>query len=322
MRTSSNRMAWTLLALTLIGAGSVAAATHRIFEIHPSIGIARVGDSTTEHYLAPDAWERDFVPPGGYRDASPEKRIKRMGVRFRIYELDAAGNVIGEITSTTEPDAEIIWRVHLVNKKAAKDEPSGSGTPLNQEDPATMTIDPGVLTIGPNEAHVVNGFIGPPPNPIPVKLGDLSTTPEGWLIVLGGHGVAASWNSSPLSANNVLHNPGWFDDTSDGPVRATIRFTALGGTVEEFEARSAWVVVAPPDYAHPVMNLVTLYDLVRDRSVKPDLSAPASEEELVSFKRDVYPILRRVPHLQWTIMSQQATKFGRTAMHAHGIPGD
>ena len=93
MSPSSNRGGWSLLALGLIGAVSVEAQAQRTFEIHPSIGIARVGDSRSEAYLAPDSWHRDFVPPGGYRDA--KGKIKRMGVRFRVYELDANGEVLG-----------------------------------------------------------------------------------------------------------------------------------------------------------------------------------------------------------------------------------
>ncbi|MHC4822380.1 MAG: LodA/GoxA family CTQ-dependent oxidase [Planctomycetota bacterium] len=264
MTPSSNRLAWSVLALGLIGAVSAEAQAIRTFEIHPSIGIARVGDSTRESYLAPDWWHRDVVPAGGYRDA--KGKIKRMGVRFRVYELDANGVVLGEVTAD---DAELVWRVHLVNKKAAKDEPFGSGTPLNLEDPATMTIDPGEQEVGLGERREVRGAIGPA-GEVEVKLGDLGVTREGRLVVLGG---------------------------------------------EEYEARPAWVVVAPPDYAHPVMNMVTLTDLVRDRS-DPG-SAPASP----SFTWDVNPILRRVPHLQWTLMAQRATRFGRTAMHAHGIEG-
>ncbi len=304
-----------LLALTLIGVGSSEADEEgeadasRRFQIHPSIGIARVGDSTSDYYLAPDSWHRDFIPEDGYRDA--EGKIKRMGVRFRIYELDADGEVLGEVTATA--NVEIQWRVHLVNKKAAKDHPFGSGTPLNPEDPATMTIDPGVQEIAGDQREVeVSGFIGPSAE-IEVKLGDLKTDDDGRLVVLGGHGAAGSWKASPLPPGTV-HNPDWFDDTSDGPVRATILITE-GDSIQSFEARSAWVVVAPPDYAHPVMNLVTLYDVVRDRS------DPAPVASTVSFTSDVYPILRRVPHQQWTLMAQLASRFGRTAMHAHGIQG-
>ena len=175
-----------------------------------------------------------------------------------------------------------------------------------------MTIDPGEQEIRRGERREVRGVIGPS-GEVEVKLGDLKVTRKGRLMVLGGHGVAGSWKVSPQPPEAV-HNPDWFDDTSDGPVNATIRFTE-GDVVTEYDARSAWVVVAPPDYAHPVMNMVTLTDVVRD------LSDPAGPPANPSFTWDVYPILRRVPHLQWTLMAQRATRFGRTAMHAHGIEG-
>ncbi len=324
MKNSNIRTVWAALTLALISAGSIEAQAERRFEIHPSIGIARVGDSTSEYYLAPDSSQRDFVPDGAYRIASDsgpgdfvpqggyrdaEGKIRRMGVRFRIYERDANGEILREITSD---EAEIVWRVHLVNKKAAMMDPD-SDTLLNPEHPDTMTINPGEREIGPGIQHeVMIGDIGPSAER-QVTLGELITDENGRLIVLGGHGMAGSWKASPQPPD-TLHNPDWFDDTSDGPVQATIHI-AEGNTVRTFEARSAWVVTAPPDYARPVMNLVTLYDLVGDRS------GGANVPDTVSFINDVYPILRRVPHLQWTLMSVKAVQWGRTAMHAHGIQG-
>ena len=88
------------------------------YEIYPSIGMARVGNSDEEYYIASESLQMDFVPPGGYRDA--EGKIKRMGCRFRIYEFDDDGAIVREITSD---DAVIEWEVQLVNKKAAKDYP-------------------------------------------------------------------------------------------------------------------------------------------------------------------------------------------------------
>ncbi len=240
MKTSSIHAIWTVLTLLLIGVAGVEAdetgeageaEASRIFRIHPSIGIARVGDSPSAYYLAPDSWHRDFVPEDGYRDA--EGKIKRMGVRFRIYELNADGDVLGEVTAGE--GVEIRWRVHLVNKKAAKDHPSGSGTPLNSGNPDAMTIDPGeqgIVGVAGEEHQVeVKGGIGPS-DEIEVKLGDLKTDEQGRLIVLGGHGVAGSWMASPLPPAAV-QNPEWFDDTSDGPVQATIVITD-GQTVQEF----------------------------------------------------------------------------------------
>src|SRR6266849_4497461 len=49
-----------------------------------------------------------------YRDAAG--RIKRQAARFRIYGFNKNGEVVKELT---DEDADITWRVHLANKKAA-----------------------------------------------------------------------------------------------------------------------------------------------------------------------------------------------------------
>src|SRR5258706_9852691 len=82
--------------------------------IHPGIGVARVGNSTTEFFIGPEWHDAIPDPDGGFKDASG--RIKRQVARFRIYGLNADGQVIKELTAA---DAEITWTVELANKKAA-----------------------------------------------------------------------------------------------------------------------------------------------------------------------------------------------------------
>src|SRR5215467_184169 len=85
--------------------------------IHPSIGVARVGNSLDPdgYFLAPEVV--DPPPPelpGFYRDASGA--LKRQAVKFRIFGLNAQGGVVAELTAS---NAEITWKVHLANKKSA-----------------------------------------------------------------------------------------------------------------------------------------------------------------------------------------------------------
>src|SRR5205807_2562293 len=112
---------------------------------------------------------------------------------------------------------------------------------------------------------------------IAIKLGDLHTTDAGRLVVLGGHGKAATWNGTRPDS---IQNSGWYDDTSDGPVRATLQ---LHGSQEAVTAESAWVIVGVADFAHAVPAIVTLYDLARDRSV-PQFQIESSGP--VSFTRE------------------------------------
>lgn len=82
--------------------------------IHPSIGVARLGNSPDEFFLAPEVPEPVPQPPGYYRDASGA--LKRQAARFRIYGLNAKGEAVAELTAA---NADIKWTVHLANKKAA-----------------------------------------------------------------------------------------------------------------------------------------------------------------------------------------------------------
>src|SRR4249920_2127811 len=82
--------------------------------ICPAIGIARVGNSESEYFLAPEVADPPPETPGFYRD--PTGALKRQSARFRVYGLDAAGRAVTELTAD---NAEIRWTVHLANKKSA-----------------------------------------------------------------------------------------------------------------------------------------------------------------------------------------------------------
>src|SRR5262249_52806484 len=83
-------------------------------------------------------------------------------------------------------------------------------------------------------------------------LGELATDEKGRLLFLGGHGVSRSVTpgGKPYTFAN---NDGWHDDTCDGPVRATVN---MDGRI--LEAKPAWVVVAPPNYAPDLIGIVTM----------------------------------------------------------------
>ena len=65
------------------------------FKIHPAIGIARVGDSPDEFYLAPEQagqLPNELTPDGGEQPVTKFKdgqgRVKRQAARFRVYGYD------------------------------------------------------------------------------------------------------------------------------------------------------------------------------------------------------------------------------------------
>jgi hypothetical protein len=277
-----------------------------IFRIHPAIGIARLGDSADEYFVGPEASgvlpsldrpDAPDGPSGRYKD--DQGRIKRQGARFRVYEysLDDAGATtkVREVTAT---EAEIEWEVHLANRKAAAPRffPPGGGGRRNEEaaDRNQLIIDAGPQKISGAEQRMKQ-LQGRFLDAVDVPLGDLLTDSAGRLIVLGGFGRSRSPFGKPLVG--FADNDGWCDDTSDGPVRATIR---LKGSAETVEADPAWVIVAPPDFAPPIENVVTLYDVVYNMMAKfVDPSLAVGNDTKVSFTEDVFPVFRRVSNLHW-----------------------
>jgi L-lysine 6-oxidase len=105
------------------------------YKVEPSIGLARVGDSVTDFYLAPETIGGrptdcdDFgnaklvdgkpVPVKQYKDI--EGRVKRQGARFRVmrYALGAGANEGTEVNLGDADIRSIEWTVHVANKKAA-----------------------------------------------------------------------------------------------------------------------------------------------------------------------------------------------------------
>jgi FtsP/CotA-like multicopper oxidase with cupredoxin domain len=251
-------------------------------KIHSSIGIARVGNSPTEFFIGPERPGDRTPPAGGYKDA--EGRVKRQAARFRLFGYDDRGRLIREIT---DDDATISWTVHLANKKAAwhKFDGLNPNAPLRNKlvkNRQKLIIDPGSRTISGTEqlAKFETGKF----DKTVVPLGEIRTDEAGHLIVLGGFGHSASPTHQQLTT--FANNDGWYDDVSDGPVNATVKFN---GAAQTMQAIGAWVIVAPPDFAPPIENITTLYDVLLQVAVdKLGLKLPT----LPSFTRDIYPILR------------------------------
>jgi hypothetical protein len=123
--------------------------------IYPAIGIARLGNSESEYFLAPEVTDPLPEPPGFYRDAVGA--LKRQAVRFRVYGLNGAGRPVTELTAD---NAEIRWNVQLANKKSAwyqfqiaLDIPEAGSAPtswlrnLTIADRNRLVIDPGARHI-------------------------------------------------------------------------------------------------------------------------------------------------------------------------------
>lgn len=288
--------------------------------IHPAIGIARIGDSESGYFIGPEVVDLPCEKPEHFRDGAGA--LKRQAARFRIYGFNAQGEVVCELT----PDiADVTWTVHLANRKAqwyqfqaALDIPEAAAMSVPRRNAAfadrnALAIDPGPRSIagisisGGAEHRFDTGKF----KDTVVPLGEIRTDEAGRLVVLGGTGKSASPSGAPVfnpadfdSFNNA---DDWYDDTSDGPVTATV---AIGGAAVAVEA--AWVVVAPPNYAPNIVSWRTLHDLLTDVSVQAGwIQVP----QRLSFANDILPILRRLSNLQWVNQ-------GFAAMYGKGCPMD
>ncbi|HYO13108.1 MAG TPA: LodA/GoxA family CTQ-dependent oxidase [Thermoanaerobaculia bacterium] len=275
--------------------------------IHPAIGIARVGNAPAdEYYLAPEVPGRAADPgPPGYKNEKGQ--IRREAARFRIYGYNAKGEVVKEITVD---DAEITWEVHVANRKAAWYKflnaldlkqfvmiPDHRNATIPSDRRRDLVIDPGPRTIsgvsqsGPQYAFDQGWISFEEGSPIEVPLGEIRTDDKGRLIVIGGEGRSASYNGA--QAVTFANNDGWYDDTSDGPVRAQVK---LAGSEVPLDAEPAMVAVTPPNYGQGLYGPVTMYDVVYDLYLRQGwIEKPGT----ITFWEHIFPIFERLVGNQW-----------------------
>ena len=263
--------------------------------VYPPIGVARVGNSHA-YFFGPEVVEPPPQPASTYRDN--DGALKRQAARFRLYGVNAKGQIVKELTASD--GTKIEWSVHLANQKAAwygfqiaLDIPEASSAAPSTlrnagvADRSRLVIDGQQKTVaGANAApQSFNGSFMDKP----VYLGEIFTDTAGRLVVLGGHGQSASYDGS--KAITFGNNEGWHDDVSDGPVTARVTF---GG--KPLEVVPGWVVVAPPNYAPQRKSVRTLWDLMRDVAIQ---AGTLPKPDRPSFTSDILPIFQRLNGLQW-----------------------
>lgn len=304
------------------------------FKIHPSIGVARVGNSE-EYYLGPETaggvpMNLDGTPVTSSQLRDAQGKVKRQAARFEVYRYEGPDPTP---VSATHGDIEAIeWTVHLANKKAvwyefhthqgsngySPDHPLRNAK-VKGDARRRLIIDagPGRLK-GPNQrkdfsrnapkqpefADYPVNF--PPEHLTPYtidSLGSMITDDKYGLHVVGGYGHSGSERQNP-TLPEYANNDGWYDDTSDGPVTATV--IMKDGT--RIEATPAWVMVAPPSYAPEILNMVTLYDTmydiaVRELGYRPHLFKDGlwNPEYRPNFFTEILPILRRGIAFNWVV---------------------
>jgi hypothetical protein len=201
---------------------------------------------------------------------------------------------------------DIQWTVYLANKKACwyafaetdgehgytADHPLRNADITNSEERQRLIIDPGPRSVSFKAAQRAvfdKNSPGPtsfPPELVPhsiTELGELRCTEQAnanRLLVLGGFGNSGSMldGFGNPKIEEYANNDGWFDDISDGPVKARFIGTLLaidghsvtpdkpGPTPAAIDP--AWVIVGYPRYVPQAFDVVTMDDLVFDIAVR------------------------------------------------------
>lgn len=288
------------------GNGGTTMAAIKQIKIHPSIGVARIGNHPTEFFIGPEL-QNGFIKPGdigGFKAADGnDLKIKRQGARFRVFAY-FDDDTVKEINSD---DAEITWKVKIANTKAkglgfygvftTPDGPRNNF--VTGADRNGLGIEPGEVTISGNSAGAafepvkfkVKDTNGTVLKSGDIRLGECKTDDKGRLIVLGGFGNTGAVKNVPIQRYD--DNDYWYDDIADGYVKATVKIKATG---EEIEALDAWVICGPPKYVPQMHPIVTMYDTLFNKHWR-DGRLPADEKPL--FYRDIYPILLRASHVPY-----------------------
>ncbi|RAJ24642.1 CTQ-dependent lysine 6-oxidase LodA [Pedobacter cryoconitis] len=314
-------------------------------KIHPSVGVARLGNSPDQICLTPVTigglpFEADYygnVTTGHVIKFKDEiGLVKRQGQPFKIYSDD------GTELTLDSPDVEsITWTVHLASKKAAwyqfselkgnllygnSNSYHNTGVKFRNDavtgsNRKTLLVDPGPRTISGREQAITftkndapAGYpVEYPPAEVtygtPIRtLGDLRTDNQGRLVVLGGYGNAGG--DKPLT--NYGGSDTWHDDISDGPVYATVVFN----NGEPEQKLTAWIIVGSPDFAPEIVNISNLSDTMFDVGVRhfnlvPQLynNGQYSTTYVADYKRDILPVIQRINRYQWVSNVQAMSAF-------------
>lgn len=303
-----------------------------IYKIHPAMGFARVGDSE-EFYIEPVTAGGLPVLTSGKKFTrgdfrSADGKMRRQAAAFGVYRYD--GDDGREVRPGRDGVKSIEWTVRLANKKAAwykfrtslgengyaPDHPLRNAGVEDLRGRQELMIDPGPRTLdGPDQRVCFSRTDNPgdypmtfPPEdlePDPIDtLGELRTTGDGSLLVLGGYGHSGSTDRPPM-ISDYANNDNWWDDLSDGPV--TARLVLEDGRRIEVDVPS-WVSVVVPAYAPQIQNLVTLYDTIYDAMVRNCGYRPRifrdsfwNRDYHPDYETEIEPILKRIEKYPWVV---------------------
>lgn len=280
------------------------------FEIHPRIGVARLGNSLRGFYLSPTktgglpiACDSDGneLPDAGPVTTFKDEigAIKRQAAKFRIFRTDGGG--AGKEVTLADGDIEKIeWIAHIANKKPVwysfsellgdlefgpENSYQNTHVPVNNAQTADpkerqkLIIDPGPRSVdAPGSSVQFSRYNIPADYQFgsfpPIGLGGQQIDTLGELKMDKQGNLIALAGFGRVTGSAAITSfkgaSGYWDDVADGYVIA--RVTTKDGRVHE--TSSAWLIIGSPKYAPEVVNITTLADTMEDVAIRKNGSRP------------------------------------------------
>lgn len=275
------------------------------YEIHPRIGVARLGNSPSDFYLAPetvgglpiacdasgDAIEKDGEPVFVDRFKDSVGRIKRQAARFRLFERTDDGT--REVTLEDDAIEKIVWTVQIANKKpiwytfselqgdlefGEENSYANQHVPVNNPDTTgearkALMIDPGPRSIDtPGDVVEFSRYN----IPSDYRFGSFPSPDEGGqeITSLGelrmdrkGRLVALGGFGNVTGSGDITSFRGAAGFWDDISDGYVLATVHLKGG-ETVDADPGWLLVGSPKYAPQLVNITTLWDTMYDTAVR------------------------------------------------------
>lgn len=276
------------------------------YEIHPRIGVARLGNSPDEFYLSPeevgglpieyDKSGNPILESGSVKFVDHFKdsvgRIKRQAAKFRLFER--TGDSTREVKLSDTDVDKIVWTVHIANKKAIWYTFSelqgnlefGPGNsykeqhiPLNNPDITDEKKRQGyIIDPGPRSIEQPGKMVKFSRDTVPGNYKHWSFPPIG----SGGTQIDSLGELRMDNEGNLIVLGAYGNVTGSGDIAS---FRGAGGYWDDIadgyvmatihlknkkpiDADPAWVIVGSPKYAPELVNITTLYDTMYNVAIR------------------------------------------------------
>lgn len=276
------------------------------FEIHPRIGVARLGNSSDDFYLAPETVgglpiqcdaegnqvEKDGEPVFVDRFKDDLGRIKRQAARFRVFERTENGK--REVTLNDDAIDKIVWTVQIANKKpiwytfsellgdlefGEENSYENQHVPVNNADVTdaserkALIIDPGPRSVEkPGQVAEFSRYNIPDE----YRFGSFPPVDE------GGQEIISLGELRVDNEGRLIALGGFGNVTGSGDITS---FTGAAGywddisdgyvlaTIhlkngETVDAEAGWLLIGSPKYAPELVNITTLWDTMYDTAIR------------------------------------------------------